>query len=187
MRQIIATLKSTVPMCQSRYHHTPKLDKELPDAYEERTWREKMHATPEGYVFIPPMAYKNCLAESAKFISIVIPGRGKATYTKHFEAGIMVIEGLTLPIKKEDVKPLWLHVPADGRQGGSKRVMKAFPHIMEWGGDVTFYVLDDTIVKDVFDLHLREAGKFIGIGAFRPRNRGFYGRFEVVKTKEVRG
>ena len=26
---------------------------------------------------------------------------------------------------------------------------------------------------------LREAGKFIGIGRFRPRNNGYYGRFDV--------
>jgi hypothetical protein len=98
----------------------------------------------------------------------------------------MVIDGLKLPVKKENVKALWLHVPADGKRGGSKRVMKCFPEIPEWGGDVTFYILDDTITQDVFEQHLREAGKFIGVGSFRPRNNGFYGRFDVVKTKEVK-
>jgi len=186
MRTIVATLKSVSPMAQSKYHRTEKLDKELYDAYEERTWREKLNVTPDGYAFIPPMAVKNCISEAAKFLSIQIPGKGKSTYTKHFEAGVMVIDGLKLPVKKENVKALWLHVPADGKRGGSKRVMKCFPEIPEWGGDVTFYILDDTITQDVFEQHLREAGKFIGVGSFRPRNNGFYGRFDVVKTKEVK-
>ena len=41
-----------------------------------------------GVVFIPPNSLKNCLSEAAKFLSISVPGKGKATYTKNFEAGI---------------------------------------------------------------------------------------------------
>jgi hypothetical protein len=37
----------------------------------------------------------------------------------------------------------------------------------------------------VFEHHLHEAGKFIGIGRFRPRNNGFYGRFDVLGVREV--
>ena len=28
--------------------------------------------------------------------------------------------------------------------------------------------------------HLKEAGQFIGLGRFRPRKNGYYGRFEIV-------
>ena len=34
---------------------------------------------------------------------------------------------------------------------------------------------------DVFEDHLKEAGNFIGVGRFRPRMNGFYGRFKVDK------
>ena len=37
MRMIVATLKSTTPMAQSKYHRTEKLEKELSDAYEDRS------------------------------------------------------------------------------------------------------------------------------------------------------
>jgi hypothetical protein len=183
MRTAIATLRSIAPYSQSRAHFTPRLDKERPDEYEERTWRERLHATDDGRVFIPPMSFKNCLSEIAKFLSEQIPGKGKSTYTKHFEAGVLVMEPLVLDIKKADVPGEWLFVPADGRRGSGKRVRKCFPVIREWGGDVTFHILDNTITKEVLEHHLREAGGFIGIGRFRPRNNGFYGRFEVVKVK----
>ena len=42
----------------------------------------------------------------------------------------------------------------------------------------------ETITLSVFRKHLEEAGKFIGIGRFRPRNNGFYGRFEVKEIHE---
>lgn len=179
MKLAIATLKSISPYSQSKHYEVEKLKKELPKDYEARTWRERLHVNENGKVFIPPMAFKNCLSEVAKYLSVQIPGKGKATYTKHFEAGVMVLDGLTLPINKNDVSGDWHFVPSDGKRGGGKRVLKCFPVIQEWQGDVIFYILDDTITPDVFLQHLKEAGNFIGIGRFRPRNNGFYGRFIV--------
>jgi len=178
-----ATLESTAPYSQSRAHFTEKQNKEGADDYEKRTWRERMHVGEDGRVFIPPMAFKNAVSEVAKFLSKSIPGKGKATYTKHFEAGVLVIEPLVLPVKKDDVAGEWLFVPADGRRGSGKRVRRCFPVIPKWSGEVTFMVLDDTITQEVFEEHLREAGNFIGIGRFRPRNNGFYGRFAVKKVR----
>jgi hypothetical protein len=48
---------------------------------------------------------------------------------------------------------------------------------------VTFHILDDVISPDVFEQHLKDAGNFIGIGRFRPRNNGYYGRFSVKSIK----
>lgn len=182
MRTATVTLKSVSPYSQSGAHFTPKKDKEGPDAYEERTWRERCHVDEDGFLFIPPMAFKNCLSEAAKYLSIQIPGKGKSTYTKNIEAGVLVMDAMKLPIKKADVDGEWLFVPSDGRRGGAKRVKKCFPVVRQWKGEVVFNILDDTVTNDVFRKHLEEAGKFIGIGRFRPRNNGFYGRFTVEKV-----
>lgn len=129
------------------------------------------------------MSFKNCLAEIAKFLSVQIPGKGKSTYTKHFESGIMVVEPLVLPICKDEVGEERVFVPSDGRQGGGKRVWKHFPIIHAWEGDVQFLITDDAITPPVFKQHLEQAGSSIGIGRFRPRNRGYYGRFAVENIK----
>lgn len=181
MKIATATLKSVSPYSQSKHYLTEKLSKESPKDYEVRTWRDRLHTDKDGNVFIPPMAFKNCLSECAKFLSIRIPGKGQATYTKHFEAGVLVTEPLVLPIKKADVDGEWLFVPSDGKRGGGTRVDKCFPIIQEWEGTVNFMILDQTITKDVFEQVLVDAGRFIGIGRFRPRNNGFYGRFDVSK------
>lgn len=178
-----AHLKSVSVYSQSRYHNTEAMDKEGKNDYEKRTWAERMHVNEQGNVFIPPMAFKNCISEIAKFLAEQIPGKGKSTYTKHFEAGVLVTEPLVLPIKKEDVKGEWLFVPSSGKRGDGKRVMRCFPVIPKWEGIVEFAILDETITEAVFRKHLEEAGKFIGIGRFRPRNNGYYGRFEVSKVE----
>jgi hypothetical protein len=183
MRVCEATLESISPYSQSKHYETDKLDKENAKDYEERTWKDRLHTSEDGMVFIPPMAFKNALSEIAKFLSVKIPGSGKSTYTKHFVAGVLVMDALPLGIHKDQVPGEWLFVPSDGMRGGGKRVSKCFPLIKSWGGTVTFYILDETITPEVFEKHLKEAGAFIGIGRFRPRNNGFYGRFRVLSTK----
>jgi len=183
MKTAIATLKSISPYSQSRYHDTEKLAKEAADDYEKRTWRNRLHVDQDGMVFVPPMAFKNSLDEAAKYISMKIRGKGNSTYTKHFEAGVLVTEGLCLNIKPDDVDGEWLFMNADGNRGSGKRVKRCYPIIHQWEGEVVYIVGDETITKDVFHEHLVASGQFIGIGRFRPRNRGFYGRFTVENLK----
>lgn len=185
MKVYEAELESVSAYSQSKYVQTPKLEKESSNDYEARTWRDRLHINEDGFVFIPPMSFKNCLAEAAKYLSMSIPGKGKATYTKHIEAGTLITDPLVLPLKKDQVDGEWLFVPSDGRRGGSKRVEKCFPIITNWKGVIIIYVLDETVTAEVLSYTLEQAGKFIGIGRFRPRNNGFYGRFKVNSIKLI--
>uniref|UniRef100_A0A6M3KVK6 Uncharacterized protein n=1 Tax=viral metagenome TaxID=1070528 RepID=A0A6M3KVK6_9ZZZZ len=178
-----ATLESLAPYSQSRMHSEPKLDKESHSDYEARTWRSRMHATANGNVFIPPMAFKFGLETAARFLRLRIPGKGQSEYGKHFQAGVIVPEGLVLPIKRADVQGEWLNLHANGKRGSGTRVSRCMPMIPEWRGVVVYYVLDDTIPKDIFEQVLRESGNFIGIGRFRPQNGGYLGRYKVVEVK----
>lgn len=180
----IATIRGNTPYSQSRPHRVEKLNKELPEAYEERTWKERLHVDENGMVFIPPMAPKNCLAEMAKYLGLQIPGKGKSTYTKHFEAGVLALQPCPLGIHKDQVPGDWVFVPADGVAGSGKRVYKCYPVIPPgWQTKVEFHILDDVITKEVFMLHFQQAGQLIGLGRFRPRNRGYYGRFDVLNLE----
>lgn len=183
MKTAICHLVSSSPYSQSRFYsnEVPKLPKERPDEYEDRTWRHRLHWNKEGFVEIPGTSFSNCIKGSAKRLQLQIPGKGKTQYTKYFEAGIMCPQNLTLNIKADDVPRESLHVPSDGKRGGSKRVIRHFPRIDSWEGNVAFYVFDDVIGSDVFKQVLVSAGLLVGIGRFRPENCGFYGRF-LVKT-----
>lgn len=182
-RTAIASLKSISPYSTSRQHETPKKNGENPNDYESRTWREKVHATADGRIFIPPMAFKIGLDTAAQRYSKQIPGKGKSTYTKHFGAGVLVTDGLLLDARKDEVEGEWFWVHADGQRGSGKRVKRCFPVVRDWRGELAFHVLDDVITKDVFEETLSTAGSFVGIGRFRPENKGFYGRYAVEKIR----
>jgi hypothetical protein len=177
MKIVDVRLESAGPYSQSRMHDSPKLDREAADAYEQRTWREKCTVNDHGEICIPAMALKQMLDASAKLLGIQIPGKGKNTYTKHFKAGVICHDDVPLGVRKEDVEPITINANADGVRGSGKRVKRTFPIIPQWSGTARFVIFDDTITKEVFERHLTEAGRFVGIGRFRPENGGIYGRF----------
>lgn len=143
-----------------------------------------MHFDEDESIFIPPMAFANCIKQAAKYLNVQIPGKGKATFTKNFEAGVMVVDPLLLPYKKKDITGEWVLVPSDGKRNGSgSKVLKCFGIIPKWEGDVKFYIFDDIITEKIFTEILEAAGMLIGIGRFRPRNCGYYGRFKVGGVK----
>lgn len=184
MKIATVKLKSVSPYSPSRFHDSPKLEKEGHDKHEERTWRERCHYDPKTReVFIPPMAFKWAVSEAARFLGLKIPGKGNKTWAKHFDSGILVTDPVRLGVKVDDVRGEWLFLNADGRRGSGTRVKRCMPHVDEWESTVKFYVIDDTIEPEVFVRHLREAGNFVGVGRFRPRNGGFLGRFEIVDVK----
>lgn len=190
MLEAVARIKGISPMGQSRAIQSKRDTGEGHDDFEERTWRERMHVDNAGIVYIPPMAIKNCLSDCARYLSESVPGKGKSTFTKHFEAGLLCLEPASLGVKASDVPATRLFVPSDGKKGGSSRVFKNFPTIAEgWEAEIHITILDPILIgkPEKIQEYLVHAGKFIGLGFFRPRNGGFWGRFEVLsfETREV--
>ena len=159
------------------------LQKKSAAQYEEATFRRRIHVGKNGSAVIPGTFFRGAIIDAAQFLGERVPGKGQATYSKHFLSSVLVLEDHDLGIKPEDMPYERLFVPADGMRGGSKRVFKCFPYITEWSATVEFTVLDNTITEEVFTRTLEAAGQCIGIGRWRPRKGGQYGRFDVVSVK----
>lgn len=179
MKVCIAEIQSVTPYCASRQHDTPEMEKERKDEYEARTWKEKAYYDDAGMAFIPGIAFKFAADAAAKMLSLQVPGKGKATYTKHFERGVTCANNLSLGIKRDDMQGVTVNVNADGVRGSGKRVKRTFPKVPKWSGKLEFYIFDEAIPKDIFEYVLRESGKFIGVGQNRPQNSGMHGRYQV--------
>lgn len=185
-RCCMATIEGVSDYIQSRKLTEVKKEKESYDDFEKRIWREKCNYNPETLeVFIPPMALKQCVDEACKRLAIRIPGRGTSTYAKHFEGGVLVMDGPGLGVKRDAVDGTSIWCSPEGKKGryAKKRVSRTFPTIRKWRAEVSFWIFDDIIPKDVFERVVREAGAFVGIGSFRPENGGYCGRFQVSKCR----
>jgi len=154
------------------------------DQHKDRTWPEKVHIDDRG-IFIQPFALKNALEAAGKWLSIKIKGEGHKTYTARLRQGALVVDKMHLENEEgrqltiEDVEPITLFVPSDGKRGGSKRVFRVFPRVKQWRTTATIYLMDDKISEDVLAKHLECIGQFIGFGAMRTENGGINGRFTV--------
>lgn len=187
MKQFIATLESVSRYSQSRMYSMdiPKQPKEQPGDYEARTWRHRCHVDDAGKVFIPPTSFSEAIKAATGIDSQKIPGRRNETWKKHFVAGVMVPEGLSLGVALDEVKGEWLMLNSDGKKGGGSRVARCMPYVDRWRGDIMIHVFDDLITKDVVGHYIAQAGVLVGIGRFRPERGGYYGRFRVVELVEV--
>jgi hypothetical protein len=173
-------LVSMAPYSQSRKHDRPRKEKETWDDYEQRTWREKCSTDDAGIVVIPAMAFKQALDKVAQRLGDQVPGKGKSTYTKHFAGGVICEQDVSLGTSKDSAPSITISANADGKRGSGKRVNRTFPQWPTWKGTARFAILDDTVTKPVFERHILEAGRFIGVGRFRPENGGLNGRFKPV-------
>lgn len=63
---------------------------------------------------------------------------------------------------------------------GTSKVMRCRPIFKEWSSEFQLFLDDDQLNLDDFNHIVTNAGKYIGIGDFRPQ----YGRFEVINVTE---
>ena len=169
----------------SRYVAERKKDNETHDQHEERTWRNKVSVLSNGQVYLQPFFMKNTLEFAAQWLGLKIPGERGKMYKDRFVKGLLVQDNMLLEKKSgksvtmDDIEPVRLFVPSDGKRGSSKRVFRIFPVCHEWNCVARVMVFDNKITPEVFEKHCVAAGQFIGFGAMRVGNGGINGRFAV--------
>jgi hypothetical protein len=173
------TIKGIAPLSQSRQHFSDKLDGESESEYDKRTWREKCNYDDDGMVFVPAMAFKKALDAAASRLAIPDPDNRRARMTKYFVSDVIPESNLEIGIHKDSIP--FVVIGAD--RGEGKRVPSIIPQVQDWGGTVTFMVMEDKVRPEIFEKVFRAAGRSIGVGQFRAEKGGLNGRFDVVKIK----
>jgi hypothetical protein len=105
-----------------------------------------------------------------------IAGRGKKTFKDAFKGGVFV-EPRLIPHKISK----W-EIDLQNVVVQRSRVIRARPRFDEWELDFQILNIDERITPNIIKDILVDAGRFCGIGDFRPR----YGRFEVVKFEPIK-
>ena len=179
MKTAVLKLISASPMTQSRKHNEPKLDKELDNAWDERNWKRKAHVNKDGRVLIPGFAIKCAVVAAAKYSGDQIPGKGKSTWTKKFQCGLIIPDDAITNRTEKDLQKIVINANADGIRGSGKRVERRFPQLVSWEAEISMIIGDEILTKDVLLTYFKQAGQFIGVGQYRPENGGNNGRFTV--------
>jgi hypothetical protein len=178
-------LFSTTPYAQSRNHNLRHLDGESEEEYEERTWQHRMHV--RNYTDETGQRYK----------AVVIPASNLLYSLKNAArlldppvnvTGIKVVSDLDLGISPDQCRKESVNAHLDGSRGSADRIIRHFPTFDEWDGVVNLVIVDENITESLLRELFEVAGQLVGVGQFRPQNRGTNGCWQVrsVEWEEVR-
>ena len=178
-------IEGIAPLSFGKSISTPRAQGEDYEVFDERNWRERCHFDAKGEVFVPPMMMKRCIERAASMLSESVPGKGKATFTKHFLSGILIADPIYVGVHIDKVPSERLYMNADGKRGSGTRVWRRFPQIVAWKGHVIVHVLDPLLQDRPEKIieYAGHAGQFVGLGRFAPRVGGYYGRYVVKDAK----
>lgn len=137
----------------------------------------------EGRMCFPGIGVRNAIVRAASAWGI--PGGKKKDKLSSIIAHIIVKEEW-IPILETAGKPV-KNYSIDSRRAVVQRqgIIRSRPRFEDWRLDFTV-IYDDEIlgweestIRETIEKVLNDAGKRIGIGDYRPSNKGWFGRFEV--------
>jgi len=144
----------------------------------EKEALKKLYIDMDGNIYQPATHLERALIEAGK--KIRVKGQGKATYSKLF-GSMITIPQLDIPHQKTDYEIFKTLVVIPSTKG---RVMRYRPMFKEWILEFDIEIEEEIDVKAVKEA-LEIAGKYVGIGDWRPEKKGKFGKFQVTSFQEV--
>lgn len=180
MRDVHISIEGITPYSPSKYFEPDVKKGETKDAHERRRWREKAHVDEDGVIYIPGVSFKMAIDEVSALLNEKIPGKGNQTFTGQFATGVVAMADVSLGVKVDEVKPVQIFAHANGKRGPGTRVMRWFPYVPKWSGELHLRVLNDTLPEEVIERYVEQAGMLAGVGRGRPitRSAAGNGRFK---------
>lgn len=189
MSTIQVEIQGISPLLQHRYIFKDEFEEKA----KKRTgvidysneWVKSLYWNEEVGVYQPASHIEGALIKAA--VNFQIPGKRKKTYKDLFKSAVFVgPDVIPLGIKgspEELLKKGRLVIDKRCVVVQKSRVERLRPRFDAWALKFQIEVHDDQIHPDAVREILEYAGRFCGIGDFRPR----YGRFQVSLFKPLRG
>ncbi len=132
----------------------------------------------DGKLYTPETHIKGCLVEAGKDQKVV--GKGKSTYSKivGYAVEINPFEIVHKKQKWDVFSVLAVNPSTRGRNLLHRPILK------EWGLDFEVTFDEEQIPASVLKECFERAGRFVGIGDWRPAKKGRFGKFQVTSYKE---
>jgi len=182
MQKVEITIEGTTPLLFNKppeYEHDSKVKVNNPNIDENEEVKNKLYSV-NGKIYTPATHIRGALINAGK--DLRVKGKGKATYSKMFASMAMITpEALVHKKTKLDVLTVRTVNPNTKGQHMTKR-----PRLEIWALDFICEV-EDEIPLEVLKEAFERAGRYVGIGDWRPATKGVHGKFMVTKFKNLNG
>jgi len=178
MKKIKVVVEGVSPLLYNRFRDT-QIDnkiKKRTGSPKEQEIEDKLYMI-KGKPYIPCVYFRNALVEAGKQFKIT--GKGKSNYSKLIGATVDVLPEAIIndnswtPFRIAAVNPMT-----------KGRMMVSRPRMDKWGCEFEIILNDESIDTSTIHEILEHAGKYVGIGDWRPEKKGMFGKFYVKHIEE---
>jgi len=132
----------------------------------------KLYLDKDGKPYVPSTYLRGALVEAGK--NVKIAGKQRSTYSKLIGSTVSVAPD-AISIKPGTWEPYTITAVNPMTRG---RMSVTRPRFNDWSLSFSIIATDD-IPEDKMAAILEEAGRFVGIGDWRPQKKGMFGKFTV--------
>ena len=141
------------------------------EASKENNVEDTIYRMPDGTIYQPGEQIKQCLINAAKAFK-----RGRSNLSTVF-ASFLAVEPEAIPHVNQKIETDRRAVVIPSTKG---RVMRNRGKLTQWSLIFNIRIFDhNEIDRATLQNVLEYAGKYIGIGDYRPQKKGMYGRFAL--------
>jgi hypothetical protein len=178
-QKIKVTIEGTTPILFNRFRDVAieGKSKKRTGAMAESDVEDKLYIQ-DGKTQLPATYLRNSIVEASKQFKIV--GKGKSTYSKLIASTV-------------DIEPFYIELDADKYEifrisavnpMTKGRMMTERPKYNNWKASFEIILNDDAVPVSVLNEVLEHAGKYVGVGDWRPEKKGMFGKFMISEFKK---
>lgn len=177
--KIKVQIEGTTPLLFNRFRDVQieGKSKKRTGAMAELDIEDKLYLDEDKKVCLPAVYLKNCITEASKQFKII--GKGKSTYSK-IVASTVDIEPFMIELKSGKYEIFRISAVNPMTRG---RMMTERPKFNKWSAEFEIIVNDPAVPVNVINEILEHAGKYVGIGDWRPEKKGMFGKFMITSFK----
>jgi hypothetical protein len=177
-QKIKVTIEGTTPILFNRFRDIAieGKSKKRTGAMAESDVEDKLYIQ-DGKAQLPATYLRNSIVEASKQFKIV--GKGKSTYSK-LVASTMNIEPFYIELEADKYEIFRISAVNPMTKG---RMMTERPKFNKWVASFEIILNDEAVPISVINEILEQAGKYVGVGDWRPEKKGMFGKFMITSFK----
>lgn len=177
MYAVDVTIKGVTPLLQNRHPDIGEFDSKVkitnPTVDKKNEVLKKLYVI-DGKIYQPSDHIWRSISNAGK--DLRVKGKGKSTYSKMLASMVQVIPD-AIPHKNTDFDVFSKLVI---NPSNKVRIPSHRPRFKDWELDFQL-IVDEEIPVEVLKEALERAGRYVGIGDWRPDKKGIFGKFMVTK------
>lgn len=180
-QKVNVIIEGVTPLLINRFRDTQieGKSKKRTGAITESDIEDKLYIT-DGKVFIPSVYIKNSIVEASKQFKII--GKGKSTYTK-IVASTVDVNPFMIRLNSDKWEIFRISAVNPMTKG---RMMTSRPKFNKWSAEFEILLNDPAVDSSTINEILDHAGKYVGVGDWRPEKKGMFGKFLISEFKVIK-